>query len=123
MVAQRDQATSAGRDAAANARALREAEAAGQSRDARLARALDEVEKLKLALHEAQSAARDAARPTAPDTSQLRALERQRAELLAIVRKQWKLILVLKKQRAHAEAARALAFTEEEFAHALEELQ
>ena len=47
-------------------------------------------------------------------------LERQKAELLAAFRKQMRLVAVLRKQRLHLEAARALEFTEMEFAKALD---
>ena len=42
------------------------------------------------------------------------------AELLSAFRKQAKLVELLKRQRVHMEAARMLAFTEEEFARAVE---
>ena len=50
----------------------------------------------------------------------IKRLERQRSDLIAGFKKQTRLIGVLKKQRAHMEAAKLLSFTEEEFTKALD---
>eukprot|EP01016_Furgasonia_blochmanni_P039526 TRINITY_DN4926_c0_g2_i4.p2 TRINITY_DN4926_c0_g2~~TRINITY_DN4926_c0_g2_i4.p2 ORF type:complete len:100 (-),score=24.62 TRINITY_DN4926_c0_g2_i4:438-737(-) len=47
-------------------------------------------------------------------------LERQRNELLQAFKKQLKLIDILKRQKTHLEAAKMLAFSEEEFMKAFE---
>ncbi|KAJ8604107.1 hypothetical protein CTAYLR_001769 [Chrysophaeum taylorii] len=114
------------RDAAAAERVAREkqreaAQIGNEHRagDVRLARAVEEADKLKASLARARSDARDAADDRRKEKAALEAsikkLERQKSELHAAFRKQLKLIDILKRQKIHMEAARLLAFTEEEF--------
>lgn len=51
---------------------------------------------------------------------EVKRLQRQKAELLGVLRKQARLVEVLRRQRAHLEAARLLAFTEDEFMRMLD---
>ena len=121
-----DAAAAAKRDLAAAERALREVKRDNahkgkdqHTKDVRLTRALEDVEKLKKgALVERQNA-RDAADEFRAEREgfevRIKKLEKQKAELLGAFRKQTKLIDILKKQKTHLEAARLLAFTEDEF--------
>jgi hypothetical protein len=52
--------------------------------------------------------------------SEVRSLETQRAELLGVVRKQARLVDVLRRQKMHLEAAKLLQITEDEFRRALQ---
>lgn len=61
-----------------------------------------------------ERAAQEAA-AAAKHEAELRKVVRQRDVLVAALKKQFKLIEVLKQQKAHLEAARLLQFTEEEF--------
>mmetsp|Transcript_13455 Transcript_13455/g.34350 ORF Transcript_13455/g.34350 Transcript_13455/m.34350 type:complete len:379 (+) Transcript_13455:87-1223(+) len=94
-------------------------------KDVRLNRALEELEKTKAALAQAQADAKATAGPAAQaERAALKAengrLRKQKAELLLAFKKQVKLIDVLKRQKLHVEAARAIQFTEEEFMRALQ---
>jgi len=125
-------AAKAKEDAEASATRRRERPAGqGAGAEARARRAEEEVGRLKRALAEARAAAGAVAgEPVEAGGSEsaavgalrarLRASERQRADLLQAFRKQMRLIELLKRQRAHVEAARMLSFTEDSFARALE---
>jgi len=120
----RAQAGRAAKDLKSAERAKRAAEGENQSRDVRLNRALEEIERLRGLLREAraqQQEGKDFARERSNEQlEEIRRLERQRAELLSAFRKQLKLIDVLKRQKVHIEASRLLSFTEEEFSKTLE---
>ncbi|KAL7751079.1 hypothetical protein RI367_003659 [Sorochytrium milnesiophthora] len=92
-------------------------------RDARLNRALEDVDKLKAQLAKEQAGGKeqlDTHRKTIERlTSEIKRQERQKSELLTGFKKQLQLIDVLKKQKVHLEVAKLLAFTEEEFMKAL----
>lgn len=119
-------AVAAKRDAAAAERGVRDAKREAtqvgseqKARDVRLARALEDNDKLKAQLAKARNSLRDAADEARADRDRLdanvRKLERQKSELLTAFRKQLKLIDILKRQKVHMEAARLLSFTEDEF--------
>lgn len=94
------------------------------TKDARINRLTEEVEKHKGALKESKSQDKDRVNADRKEkerlTVEVKKLERQRSELVAAFKKQMKLIDVLKRQRAHIEAAMVLQFTEEEFIRILE---
>ena len=94
------------------------------ARDVKLNRAIEELEKYKSQLKEAKVTEVSKSDNLRKDMDRLieenRKLERQRNELMQAFKKQMKLIDVLKKQKMHIEAAKLLAFTEEEFVKTLE---
>lgn len=94
------------------------------TKEAKLNRAVEELEKYKLALKEAKlnesSKNEGIKRDLDKVTEENRRLEKQRNELLQAFKKQMKLIDVLKRQKMHIESAKLLAFTEDEFVKTLE---
>jgi hypothetical protein len=100
-----------------------------KTKDAQLKRALETIAKLKEQVKTASASAstsaaggastEDAATASA-SVARIKALEKQRNDLIAAFRKQMKLIDILKRQKMHIEASRLLAFTEEEFMKTLD---
>jgi len=95
-----------------------------RGKDVRLNRALEELERYRSQLREMREArdgqghdARGEAQRLAAENARLR---KRQADLILAFKKQAKLIDVLKRQKLHVEAARMLAFTEEEFSRTLE---
>lgn len=103
---------------------IRKLEAEVSSKEARLSRATEDLERQKLLVKDSTAQDRDRAAAERREQERLgnevRKLERQRTELVNAFKKQMRLIEVLKRQRAHMEAARVLSFTEEEFIRILE---
>ncbi|KAE9034082.1 hypothetical protein PR003_g8779 [Phytophthora rubi] len=94
-----------------------------RSKDIRLNRALEEIEKVKAQLqdekknHGEQMVTKAEYDQVVRDNKKL---DKQKGELLAAFKKQMKLIDLLKRQRIHMEAAKMLSFTEAEFSKTLE---
>lgn len=92
--------------------------------EVRLNRALEEIEKYKEQLSRSKTSSRETTEQEKRRVDQLlsenKRLEKQKNELMAGFKKQLKLIDILKRQKMHVEAAKMLAFSEEEFVKALE---
>ncbi|XP_051920076.1 testis-expressed protein 9 [Hippocampus zosterae] len=90
----------------------------------RLSRALDEVERLKSELTKTKQMSKDKSSEEQQTRENLLAenklLKKQKGELIVGLKKQLKLIDVLKRQKMHLEAAKLLSFTEDEFMKALD---
>jgi len=103
---------------------LKKNEADHKTKDARLIRVTEDMERYKSSAKELKSSERDRQTGDRKETDRLlhevRKLERQRTELMNAFKKQNQLIDVLKKQKVHLEAARMVAFTEEEYIRVME---
>ena len=103
-------------------------ERAGQadtrSKDVRLNRALEELERTRAQLRQLKDERDGAGSGAKLEVQRLAAentrLRKRQSELILAFKKQAKLIDVLKRQKLHVEAATLLSFTEEEFSKTLE---
>ncbi len=103
---------------------IKDAEAKSQSREVRLKRALESVEKFKQLLLERKSEREALTAKRHTDVSELQKkikdLEKEKTALRLGFQKQIQLIDILKRQKALVEASRMLDFTEREFENILE---
>lgn len=92
--------------------------------ESRLHRTLEEMDRLRTELKQARQDYKNQAdlekKKIEEVMAENRQMEKQKSELLNAFKKQMKLIDVLKKQKMHLEASKALNFTEEEFMRALD---
>ncbi|XP_023227200.1 testis-expressed protein 9-like isoform X2 [Centruroides sculpturatus] len=92
--------------------------------ESRLHRTLEEMDRLRTELKQARQEYKshsDLEKKKIEEVmAENRQMEKQKSELLNAFKKQMKLIDVLKKQKMHLEASKALNFTEEEFMRALD---
>ena len=112
------------KEADAQEKARKQLEAEKRGRDVRLNRALEEADRLRAQLKDQKEAVVGGSDALKGECARLEAevkkLARQKTEILNAFKKQMKLVDILKRQKMHIEAARLLAFTEEEFTKALE---
>ncbi|XP_077374685.1 testis-expressed protein 9 [Festucalex cinctus] len=98
--------------------------AAHNTVELRLTRALDEVERLKSELNKTKQINKDKINDEQKTRENLLAenkqLKKQKGELIVGLKKQLKLIDILKRQKMHLEAAKLLSFTEDEFMKVLD---
>ena len=92
----------------------------GATDDVRLKRALQEIESLRQQLASSSTTPSEVNSEVTLLRTENKKLEAQRLELVTCIRKQNKLIDVLKRQKIHLEAAKLLQITEEEFVRSLE---
>jgi len=93
------------------------------SKDIKLNRTLDELEKYKTQVNSLNQEIKELKENDRKSIERLimdnKQLEKQKTEILLAMKKQMQLIDVLKKQKMHIEAAKLLQFSEEEFVKAL----
>jgi chromosome segregation ATPase len=104
----------------------RAADSGSKGREVRLNRALEEVERYKALLQEARQQQRHHSSEIKDSEveklqGEKKRLEQQKSELVTAFKKQMKLIDVLKRQKSHLQAARALQFCESELINMLSE--
>mmetsp|Transcript_10202 Transcript_10202/g.9891 ORF Transcript_10202/g.9891 Transcript_10202/m.9891 type:complete len:354 (+) Transcript_10202:138-1199(+) len=102
----------------------KQSEVIAKAKETHLKRALETIARLKSQVSELQSNVQDdnTGERNKLDIaeSRIKLLERQRTDLISAFKKQMKLVDVLKRQKVHIEAARLLAFTEDEFLRTLD---
>ena len=112
------------REAASVSREQKSRKAEQETKDAKLNRALEEIDRLKAQSKSDELNFRETLEASKQEKERLvienRRLSKHRADLVNAFKKQMKLIDVLKRQKLHLEAAKMLSFTEEEFAKTLE---
>ena len=112
------------REAASATREYKSRKAEQETKDAKLNRALEEIERLKAQLKSDELNFRETIEAFKQEKERLvsdnRRLVKHRGDIVNAFKKQMKLIDVLKRQKLHLEAAKMLSFTEEEFAKTLE---
>jgi len=100
-------------------RLVKDAECEHNRREAQLSRALEEVDKFKKNINDEKVLSKGAVSNSRKEKDDLlgkiKSLQKQRSELLTALKKQMKLIDVLKRQKLHLEASRLLSFREDEF--------
>ena len=116
--------TSLRKDVQTAERIAKQSETIAKAKETHLKRALETIARLKTQVSEFQDHAEDSNQgergKIEAAESRVKLLERQRADLMAAFKKQMKLVDVLKRQKVHIEAARLLAFTEDEFVRTLD---
>lgn len=92
--------------------------------EVRLNRALEELDKVKSQLQKEKQSGKESSDKSLKQVESVRnenkRLEKIKGDTLMVMKKQQKLIGILKKQIMHIEAAKLLSFTEEEFVKALD---
>ena len=105
-------------------RIAKQSETMKKEKEVQLKRATETINKLKAQVNELdiQLQGQGVTDRTKMEITEqrLKVTERQRSDLITAFKKQMKLIDILKRQKVHIEAARLLAFTEEEFVKTLD---
>jgi chromosome segregation ATPase len=116
--------TSLRKDVQTAERIAKQSETIAKAKETHLKRALETIARLKTQVNEFQGQTQDSSQgergKIEAAEARVKLLERQRADLIAAFKKQMKLVDVLKRQKVHIEAARLLAFTEDEFVRTLD---